>query len=208
MAKFYLINSVLVGTAQHFAGALLDDAVDNTTVIAAAGGVLWPSSDAAVAAAAAVAQDARKKGRPLETLDQIMMAALGGREKGGRRLDFVKAAADGAASTATAESVIYQAKDAQTITALDIVPAAALTGDNTNNATILIQRRSSAGTLIGTVASLTTNVASGNWVQWVAKSMGTITNGALNPGDFLTLSITKGGTGVVVPQSLFVATVF
>ncbi len=116
-----------------------------------------------------------------------------------------KEAADGAAATATAEHAFYRASCAMTVKAVRYVPDAALTADNTNDATITVQRRNSDGTGAVTVAAITTNIASGNWVQWVAKALTlTAANAALAAGQILTVSIAKGGTGVVVPAGQLV----
>lgn len=210
MAKFFLLNTIFVGTSLKFAGQKIDDAQESKPAIEAAGGVLWPESDTVVAAAASRAQDARKRAAPIAMLDMIMMSATLGREnanKARRRLPmFFKPAADGAASTATAETPFYRAQDAETITALQVVPGAALTADAANNATITVRKRLASGADGGVVATLVTDIAGGSWVQWVAKSLGAITNGSLAAGDFLTIAIAKGGTGVVVPISIIVAT--
>ena len=108
-----------------------------------------------------------------------------------------KSAADGAAATATAETPIGQCGAACTISAIRIVPQAALTGDNANNATILIQKRTGAGGPT-TVATITTTVANGNWVAFVPVNIPLTTANVL-AGDVLTVTISKGGTGVVVP---------
>lgn len=109
---------------------------------------------------------------------------------------FVKAAADGAAGTATAETAFARVSQPGNVSNVFYVPSAALTGDPTNNATILVQKRDGIGGAPVTVATLTTTVS---WAAFVPVSLGTITNAALAPGNVLTLSISKGGTGVVVP---------
>lgn len=111
-----------------------------------------------------------------------------------------KAAADGAASTATAETAFFQAPVDLVIEQVEFVPSAALTADNANNAVITVTRRNADGTGNVTVATVTTNVASGNWTQWVSKVLTlTAANAGLSAGMILTLTIAKGGTGVVVP---------
>lgn len=108
-----------------------------------------------------------------------------------------KAAADGAAATATAETPIGQCGAATTISAIRYVPQAALTGNDTANATLLIQKRTGAGAP-STVASLTTTVANGNWSAFVPVTI-PVSAGAVLAGDVLTITISKAGTGVVVP---------
>jgi len=116
---------------------------------------------------------------------------------------WAKTAADGAAATATAETVIGTVGSASgfAIGSCVFAPAAALTGDNTNNAVITVAKRTAAtpGTPV-TIASLTTNVAAGNWTAWKAVSLTVAAGAFVSPGDVLTIAITKGGTGVVVPQ--------
>lgn len=110
--------------------------------------------------------------------------------------------ADASASTATAETPFYRATEAKTITALYITPGALLTADNTNYATITIQKRPATDyTTPATVATLVTNVAGGSWVAFTPKSLGTLTNATLAAGDVLTITIAKAGTGVSVPIS-------
>lgn len=85
-----------------------------------------------------------------------------------------------------------------------ICPGGSLTADNTNNAVLTLGKSDGAGGAITTVASITTNVASGNWVADTYKSMtlsATFANTLVNDGQLITLKKTVGGTGVVVPIS-------
>ncbi len=116
--------------------------------------------------------------------------------------EFVKPAADGAAGTATTESILGAVTAPGVVTAVRILPAAALTADNTNNAVITIAYRRAAGAA-QTIATFTTNVAAGNWVAWTAIVAASLTNTSLQKGDMLTIAIAKGGTGVIVPISAF-----
>ena len=110
---------------------------------------------------------------------------------------WIKSAADGAAGTATAETVIGQCGAATPLTAVRFVPAAALTADNANYATILIQKRTGAGAP-STVATVTTQITgSGNWTAFVPVNI-PISAGLVLAGDVLTFTISKTGTGVVV----------
>lgn len=112
---------------------------------------------------------------------------------------YDKQAADGAASTATAEHTIWRFDGKTKFTKLYIDPDAALTHDATNNATILIQLRDGVGGAPSTVASLTTSAA--DWTAWETVDLGAITN-LTNPpgaGAKLTLKITKAAAGVAVP---------
>lgn len=119
---------------------------------------------------------------------------------GSRSFLFEKAAADAAASTATAETVVFVAGGPLTLTNLGVVPSAALTADAANNATITITRRNADGTGNVTVATLVTDVAGGSWTAFVRKNFGTMANTTMTAGQMLTLTIAKGGTGVVVPS--------
>jgi hypothetical protein len=114
-----------------------------------------------------------------------------------------KAAADGAAANATAEHMIFRARQACTVRSVHYLPDAALTADNGNYATITVQKRAAGGGSPVTVASKTTQITgSGNWTQWVAVALALSTTAAnikLAAGETLTVAITKTGTGVVVP---------
>lgn len=119
----------------------------------------------------------------------------------GDRYAVTKSAADAMANTATAEtatawrSVAYAGK----VTSVIVNPTAALTGDPTNNAVITISKRDAAGANALTVATLTTTAS---WVAGTAVAFTlTSANVALVAGGSLTLTITKGGSGVVVPIS-------
>lgn len=115
-----------------------------------------------------------------------------------------KAAADGAAGTATAETSIARIQKPVTAGKAYFVPSAALVPDNANNATILVQKRDGAGGAPVTVATKQTTVANGGMTAFVPYDLGAITNGSFVPGDVLTVSITKAGTGVVVPAGQLV----
>lgn len=112
-----------------------------------------------------------------------------------------KAAADGAANTATAESLIPRHPRQERITAIEYVPAAALTADDTDYVTITVRKRDGAGGAAVTVATMTSKITggSGNWSAFQAVSLGTIANPDLLVGDLLTIEITKAGAGKAVP---------
>lgn len=121
-----------------------------------------------------------------------------------------KAAADGADDTATAETAaasLYFRTPFRVLGAR-FVPDAAAAADDTNNATININRRDGIGGAAAVAASLTTNVATGGLVQYQPKAftVSAVAGAAQGPANgILTFSITKGGTGVVVPAgTLFV----
>ena len=119
---------------------------------------------------------------------------------------FKKAAADGMASTATAETLLDECtiRHPGKVVALRFTPAAALTADASNNAVITVQRRpASAPGTPATVLAYTTNVAGGNWTAWLAKDfLGATTPIDVLKDDVLTVTIAKGGTGVVVPAGV------
>lgn len=111
-------------------------------------------------------------------------------------------AADAAANTATSEFVIADIPANCTIAAVDVLPTAGLTADNTNNAVLTVKGYNAAGGGGVTVASMTTNVASGNWTAFVPKALTlTATTADLDrvADSALTLTITKGGSGVQLP---------
>lgn len=108
--------------------------------------------------------------------------------------------ADAAANTALAEHVIFTAHGKSIkILAAKIESDGALTADNTNNAVITVKQGDGAGGARSTVATLTTNVASGNWVAFTAKDLGAITNPTVPADGIITVTVTKGGAGVQMP---------
>ena len=107
--------------------------------------------------------------------------------------------ADSAAGDATAEHIFLQAQEALTVTKVFFLPDAALTAVDTNFATLTVYRRDASGGTQVTVASITTQVADGNWVAFDGKDLGTITNAAVATGLVLTWEITKSGSGIIVP---------
>lgn len=119
-----------------------------------------------------------------------------------QQLSFTKDAADGAAATATAETLFARAPVAGRILAAYYCPSAALTADASHYASLLLAKRDGAGGASAAVATKTT--ATGSWTAFVPVSLGTITNGTLVAGDVLTVAITKTGNGVVVPSGTLV----
>ena len=126
-----------------------------------------------------------------------------------------KEAADGAAGTATAEHPFHFFDTyKKSIQAIRYLPAAGLTADNTNFATLIVRARKADGTLVSIIGQLVTNVASGNWTAFVAKTVPltdgtkalTIDGAGLDmlPGWMLTFEITKAASGVVVPAGALV----
>lgn len=117
-----------------------------------------------------------------------------------------KAAADGAAGNATAETAIGVVGPGPVNIAIgqvNIHPSAALTADNSNFATITVAKRTAGGGAV-TIATATTKTAggggTGNWVAWTPLVIPASAGASLAPGDAITVTIAKSGTGVVVPQ--------
>lgn len=127
-------------------------------------------------------------------------------KSGGWVQEFTKTAADGAAGDATAETAIGYSAEAATLTSVRFVPAAALTANNTNYATLTVSKRSSSGGSKTTVAQVTTQITgSGNWTQWAAVDV-PISAAAIAAGDSLTYEISKTAGGVAVPAGRLVLT--
>lgn len=125
---------------------------------------------------------------------------------------LVKPAADGAASTTTAYTAAYQIRmpRACRVLAADIQPQAALTADNTNNATVKAVKGDGAGGGEVVCASVQTVVANGNWAAGATEPMTLAASAAdqrIPKGGVLSFSIAKSGTGVVVPICAITVTV-
>jgi len=122
-----------------------------------------------------------------------------------REYVLVKPAADAMASTATAYTAAFQIRmpRAAKILAAYIMPTAALTADDTNYATVSVQKGDGAGGAGTVMASVTTQTTgSGNWAAGVPEAMtvsATLANTRIARGEVLGFAITKTGTGVVVP---------
>jgi len=120
---------------------------------------------------------------------------------------FTKAA-DGAAGTATADTIIFNNPYDFTLyvqSAKIVATAGTLTADNTNFATITIKTDNAAAGATGIALTLTTTIAdSGNWAALIAKNFTVVTgaNIALLPGANLFINIAKAGAGVIVPASI------
>lgn len=120
----------------------------------------------------------------------------------GRTTITHRKAQDAAAATATTETAFGALLEGGTLTDVFVIPDQALTADNTNNATITVSKRDSAGANKTTIATLTTNVAGGSWVQYARKALTITTAGSANvlaAGSGITLEISKAGTGVQIP---------
>lgn len=126
---------------------------------------------------------------------------------------FDKAAADGAAGTATTDTLVWVNPYTVPVylqSAYVVPTGAGLTADATNNATVTFRTRDGIGGASAAALTLVTDVAGGTWTQNQSKAITTQTmaNLAVPVGGHITFSITKGGTGVVVPVSKFVVRCF
>lgn len=117
-----------------------------------------------------------------------------------RRWNLLKHPADAAASTAL--EVPFEVTDIRyEITSVTIHPAAALTGDGTNNATITLEYDDGAGGANTVVATITTTA---NWTAQTPVDVPiTAANKIVAAGKQLILKIAKGGTGVACPSFTF-----
>jgi len=86
-----------------------------------------------------------------------------------------------------------------------IVPSAALIANDTNYATIVVQKSTNGGTPV-TIAGLTTKTSgsggSGDWVQYGQLQIPLQSGATLVSGDVLMLSVGQVGAGVSVPPSV------
>lgn len=117
-----------------------------------------------------------------------------------RKWNLLKHPADAAAGTAL--EVPFETTDQRyAITSVTIHPAAALTGDPTNNATISLEHDDGAGGANTVVATITTTAS---WTAQVPVDVPiTAANKIVNSGRQLIFKIAKGGTGVAVPAMTF-----
>ncbi|EYF01888.1 hypothetical protein [Chondromyces apiculatus] len=132
----------------------------------------------------------------------ISMAVVGveGGAIQGSPLTFARGP-DGSAGATQPAMPIGMVSSPRHVTAVTLLPGGALTANATNFATLTLTAYSSAGTLRGTVATLTTET--GSWTSLVPVNMPLGAVVALQQGDSLALSIAKAGTGVVVPLATF-----
>ena len=113
----------------------------------------------------------------------------------------VERATDAAASTVTSETVVAGVPRRTRVLFAYYVPAAALTADNTNYATITVSARDAAGGNKTTIASRTTQITgSGNWTAWVPVPLTvTAVTSHVAAGGTITYEVAKAGTGVQLP---------
>jgi len=121
---------------------------------------------------------------------------------------FDKLAADGMASTATADTLLWTNPYDFTVymvSARLTCTGAGITADNTNFATIALKSNDGVGGATATGLSITTAITdSGNISQNQSKSFTLLTSAgaAIPAGGGLWLNIAKSGAGVVVPVSI------
>ena len=115
-----------------------------------------------------------------------------------------KPAVDAQAADETAETVIPFPEVAGTVSAVWLkAESAGLTAAATHTATVSVYKRAAAGGSQALVASLVTNVAGGDWTQFVKKSLalsGTAANLDRLATDTFTYTVTKQGNGKVTPS--------
>jgi len=123
---------------------------------------------------------------------------------------FAKAAADGMASTTTADTPtgFHNPFDFSlfVVGGRLAVTATGITGDNANNAVITIKTNDGAGGATAIALTITTDVATGNFAINQPKAFTSVTAAGqeLVAGGVLWFNIAKNGTGVVVPPTNFV----
>lgn len=114
-------------------------------------------------------------------------------------------AAQGTAGTDETTEVGECQYDA-TVTEVSFIPSVALTADDTNNRVFTLQNKGSAGSGTTAIATLTTNLASGNWVandERVMTLSATPANLNVSKDDVLAIVETHGGSGVAHPSMKF-----
>jgi hypothetical protein len=96
--------------------------------------------------------------------------------------------------------VVFTAPADLTVTEVLIEPAAALTANDTNFATITVPRRNATGGGRTTIDSMmTTTTGTGNWTAFGTISLGAVTAPSVSAGQKVTIEIAKTGVGIVVP---------
>lgn len=162
----------------------------------------------------ALPNDISKITDELAKLASSVLAYTGSKKKAARALAryslplLPKLAADGAANTTTAHTASYgwRAPCDGFLLGAYANSQGAVTADNTNNAVITIAKSDGAGGAATAMASLTTNVASGNWVAGGTKAFTpdtTVANRRFTKGQLISFAIAKGGTGVAIPICSF-----
>lgn len=122
---------------------------------------------------------------------------------------FDKAAADGAAGTATTDTIVWMnpfAFPVYLVSAEAVGVGAGIVADAANFATLTFRTRDGIGGASAAALTLATDLAGGSWTSNQRKAITAITkaNAAVPVGGQITFSIAKSGTGVVVPISKFI----
>lgn len=126
---------------------------------------------------------------------------------------FDKAAADGAAGTATTDTFVWLNPynvPVYLVSAVAIGLGAGIVADAANFATITFRTIDAAGGASAAALTIATDLAGGSWTSNQRKSITNLTkaNAAVPVGGAVTFSIAKSGTGVVVPISKYVIKAF
>jgi hypothetical protein len=144
------------------------------------------------------ANDGPGSGLDADTLDGLSSDAFA--VAGTESVRWFKETADGIGTAPTTERVVFTAPADLTITEVLIEPAAALTANDTNHATIRVSRRDAGGGNRTTIDSITTQTTgTGNWTAFDTISLGGVTAPSISAGQKITIEITKAGVGVIVP---------
>jgi hypothetical protein len=144
------------------------------------------------------ANDGPGSGLDADTLDGLSSDAFA--VAGTESVRWFKETADGIGTAPTTERVVFTAPADLTITEVLIEPAATLTANATNHATIIVSRRDADGSDRTTIDSVTTQPAgTGNWTAFGTISLGGVTTASVSAGQKVSIEITKSGVGVVVP---------
>lgn len=117
-------------------------------------------------------------------------------------------AADGAASTAISitKSFTNPFDFTLRLVSAGVNAGAAVTADASNNATITLSTDNGADSAPATAASITTDVATGNWAADITKAMTlTSANCLIPPGANVYYTQTKAASGVQLPVRNIVA---
>lgn len=123
-----------------------------------------------------------------------------------------KPTSDATATTAYAERAFFRANAAFTVDDVWIIPAAALSSNDTNYATIIIRDGMTGSTIVQVTTKTSVGGGTGNWVNGTPISMktvaGSLSDSALAAATVITVEITKTASGVTVPITAFQADIY
>jgi hypothetical protein len=108
------------------------------------------------------------------------------------------AAESDAADTAASAPVLGPYDTGREIKKLSILPAGAVTANDTNYATITVEVNDGAGGAKTELVALTTEVANGNWVAGVPIVL-TLTADDIPAGGVIWITVAKAAAGVQLP---------